>query len=350
MNKSTTKTDHLILKSTQILALVILGCLTIYGLIAGIEYIQYESTNDAQVEQYVNPINSKVGGYIQRIYFEENQLVQAGDTLLILDRSDYNAVLAETEASLENAQAQLPILEANINTLNNQSQVAKEQIKVAQAKLTRQQLEFKRYQNLLTEASTTQQQFDNVKTALDIAFSEYQVTQNSYQVALSKMEDIKAQKLAALSEIKKREATLSKDQLNVGYTIIRAPYTGKIGKMTIQAGQLIQAGQTICYIVNEESGKWIIANFKETQIGKFRIGQVARITLDAFPDIEFKGEIESISPATGSRYSLLPPDNATGNFVRIIQRIPVRIKLTDDLSKIANLSAGMNANVYLDKR
>lgn len=349
MNKHTTKTDHLILKTTQILALILLTGLVIYGLLASVEYIKYESTNDAQVEQYVNPINSKVGGYIQRIYFEENQLVQAGDTLLILDSRDYKATLSETAASLEHAQAQLSILDSNINTLNNTAQVAKEQIKVAQAKLTRQQQEFKRYANLLAEESTTQQQFDNVKTALDIAQSEYQVTQNSYQVALAKIEDIKAQKLAALSEIKKQEASLNKNQLNVGYTVIQAPYKGRIGKKTIQEGQLIQPGQTLSYIINEESGKWIVANFKETQIGKFHLGQSARITLDAFPDKEFKGEIESISPATGSRYSLLPPDNATGNFVRIIQRVPVRIKLVEDLSQFPNLSAGMNANVYIDK-
>lgn len=349
MNKHTTKTDHIILKGTQIIALVILGGLTIYGLLASIEYIKYESTNDAQVEQYVNPINSKVGGYIQRIYFEENQLVQAGDTLVVLDNRDYGAVLSETRASLEQAQAQLSILDANIYTLQSHAQVAKEQIKVAQTKLTRQRQEFQRYANLLAEESTTQQQFDNVKTALDIAISEHQVAQDSYQVALAKIEDVKAQKLAATSEIKKREASLTKDQLNMGYTVISAPYTGRIGKKTIQEGQLIQAGQTLSFIVNEESGKWIVANFKETQIGKFHVGQVARITLDAFPDTEFQGEIESISPATGSRYSLLPPDNATGNFVRIIQRIPVRIKLTEDLSTLSNLSAGMNANVYIDK-
>ncbi|MGS4347262.1 HlyD family secretion protein [Myroides odoratus] len=349
MKKHTTKTDELILKGTQIFALLILGCLTIYGLLAGIAYIQYESTNDAQVEQYVNPINSKVSGYIQRIYFEENQLVQAGDTLLLLDRRDYIANQSETQASLQQAQAQLDILDSNINTLINQAQVTQEQIKVAQAKLMRQQQEYTRYANLLAEESTTQQQFDNVKTALDIARSEYQVAQNSHQVALAKIEDIKTQKSAASAEIKKREASLAKDELNLGYTVIRAPYTGRIGKKTIQEGQLIQTGQTLSYIVNEESGKWIVANFKETQIGKFHTGQVARVTLDAFPDREFQGIIESIAPATGSRYSLLPPDNATGNFVRIIQRIPVKIKLTEDLSTLANLSAGMNATVYIDK-
>jgi membrane fusion protein (multidrug efflux system) len=349
MNRNTTKTDKIILKSTQILALILLGCLAIYGIFIGIDFLKYESTNDAQVEQYVNPINSKVGGYIKQIYFEENQLVNAGDTLLVIDNRDYLVVLSEAEASLDNAHSQINILDANINTLNSNAQVAKVQIEVAQAKLNRQQQEFKRFKNLLAEESTTQQQFDNVKTALDIAFSEYQVAQNSYHTALSKIEDIKAQKLAATSEIKRREASLDKNKLNLSYTIIKAPYTGRIGKKIIQEGQLIQAGQTISYIVNEKKGKWIIANFKETQIGKFQIGQQAKITIDAFPDIEFLGEIESISPSTGSRYSLLPPDNATGNFVKIIQRIPVRIKLSDDLIKTVNLSAGMNANVYIDK-
>ncbi|ALU26868.1 HlyD family secretion protein [Myroides odoratimimus] len=348
-NNKITKTDRIILKITQIIALVAIAGLAVYGMILGIEFLRYESTNDAQVEQYVNPINSKVGGYIKTIHFEENQLVKAGDTLITIDNRDYKAVQQEAKASLQSAQSQIDILDANINTLHTNAQVTKVQIEVAKAKLTRQQQEFKRFKNLLEEESTTQQQFDNIKTALDIAVSEYQAAQQAYQAALSKIEDVKAQKLAAISNIKLSEATLDKSNLNLGYTIITAPYTGRIGKKIIQEGQLIQSGQTISYIVNEERGKWIIANFKETQIGKFKIGQSAKITIDAFPDMEFIGEIESISPATGSRYSLLPPDNATGNFVKIIQRIPVRIKLKDNVAKISNLSAGMNANVYIDK-
>lgn len=348
-SKSSNKTDKLIVKTTKIIAIIALGGFGIYGAISAIRMLKYESTNDAQVEQYVNPINAKVGGYIQKIYFEENQLVKAGDTLLIIDSRDYKVLQQQASASLENAHSQIGILDANITTLKNNAEVAKVQIDAAKAKMTRQQQDYRRFENLLKEESTTQQQFDNVKTALDIANSEYLAAQNIYRVALSKINDIEAQKIAALTEVKRKQYSLEMQDLNLNYTVITAPYSGHIGRKIIQEGQLIQPGQTISFIVNEDKGKWIVANFKETQISKFKVGQKAMITIDAFPDLQFEGEIESLSPATGSRYSLLPPDNSTGNFVKIIQRIPVRIKLTDDLIKIGSLSAGMNANVYINR-
>jgi membrane fusion protein, multidrug efflux system len=131
---------------------------------------------------------------------------------------------------------------------------------------------------------------------------------------------------------------------------ITAPYDGKIGKKTIQKRQLVQPGQTLAFIVDLEEGKWVIANYKETQIREMYVGEPVEIETDAFPGQTFHGRIESLSPATGSRFSLLPPDNATGNFVKIIQRIPVRIRLTDDQAKVKNLRAGMNAEVTIKNR
>ena len=142
---------------------------------------------------------------------------------------------------------------------------------------------------------------------------------------------------------------LNRNKLDVSYTIITAPYDGKMGRRTIQAGQLIQVGQTLAYIVDIEAGKWVIANFKETQVGKMRVGEAVEVKADAFPGKTFHGTIESLSPATGSRFSLLPPDNSTGNFVKTVQRIPVRIRLTDNKNTIDPLRAGMNANVVVRK-
>lgn len=343
------KTDKIIIRSTKIIGIII-GCgLLGWGTSLVWGMFKYEQTNDAQVEQYVNPINAKVGGYIKKICFRENQSVHAGDTLLLIDNSEYLIQQQESNAALENATAQLGILDASEQTLKDNAAISYSQIDAARAKMNRQQQEFARYKNMLDEESTTRQQFDNVKTALDIAVSEYHSMLNAHQAALSKINDVKAQKTSVTAEIRRRQYVLNRHDLDLGYTVITAPYNGRIGKKNIQEGQLIQAGQTITFIINEESGKWIVANFKETQVGKFQPGQPAVITVDAFPGEQFRGEIESVSPATGSRFSLLPPDNATGNFVKIIQRIPVRIRLTDDHRKTSMLSAGMNANVSINK-
>lgn len=349
MNTKQNKIDKIVVTSTKWVAIVVLCALGVWGISLLLAMFKYEQTNDAQVEAYVNPINTKVGGYIKKICFIENQQVNKGDTLLIIDNSEYRVQQGEAGAALENAKSQTGILEANISTLKSNAAIGLSQIDAARAKMNRQQQEFNRYQNLLKEESTTQQHFDNVKTALEISVSEYQAAVNSYKASLSKINDVKAQKASALAEIKRREYVLNKNELELGYTVIIAPYKGKVGKKVIQEGQLVQPGQVMTFIINEEGGKWIVANFKETQIGQFKIGQEAVVTVDAFPGTEFKGEIESVSPATGSRYSLLPPDNSTGNFVKIIQRIPIHIKLTDEGSKIAMLSAGMNANVSIKK-
>jgi len=255
----------------------------------------------------------------------------------------------EAEAALSNAQAQINVLESNVLTTSKVSQASQSQIASAKAKLVKQQQDYDRYSKLFKVESATQQQLENSKAALDVATSEYQAAQENYQASLSKVNDIRSQKGVYEAEIKRRKALLSRGKLDVSYTIIRAPYNGKMGRRTIQEGQQIQTGQTLAYIVDQEAGKWVIANFKETQIAKMKINGEAEITADAFPGKTFKGAIVSLSPATGARFSLLPPDNSTGNFVKIVQRIPVKIKLTESKEVLDQLRAGMNVNVKIRK-
>ncbi|WP_306350232.1 HlyD family secretion protein [Flavobacterium sp. '19STA2R22 D10 B1'] len=349
MNTDIRNTDKIVIRTTKGIAILLIGGLLIWGIVIIKNLIFFEQTNDAQVEAYVVPINAKVGGYIKKVYFHDNQIVHTGDTLLIIDNSEYILHKSEAEAALESANSQVRVLDANENTQKRNAEVSKSQIDAAKAKMQRQEQEYLRFKNLLKEESTTQQQFDNVKTALDIATSEYHTTLKLYNASIEKINDVKVQREASLSEIKRRAAILNRNKLDVNYTVITAPYNGRLGKKTIQEGQLLQPGQTITFIVNDDAGKWIAANFMETQVGTFRPGQEVLITIDAFPGEEFHGQIESLSPTTGSRYSLLPPDNSTGNFVKITQRIPVRIKLTDDKNKTLYLSAGMNANVSVSK-
>lgn len=347
MNKN--KTDKIIVSLTKCFGIVLFVGIIIWGATYFLKGYRYEQTNDAQVDAYLSPINAKVGGYISKIYYKDNQLVKKGDTLVVIELDEYGLKKDAASAELMSSQAKLPILTANEETQLKSIEVIKAQLAGAKARLSQQQKEFDRYKNLLADESTTQQKFDNISASLSIAQSDYDQAKASLQVAESKLNDFRAQHNAVQAEIKIKETLVQRQELDIRYTVITAPYDGQIGKKTIQEGQLIQAGQTLAFLVNKAEEKWVIANFKETQIGNFKIGQAVSIEVDAFPNEKFKGIIESQSPTTGSRYSLLPPDNATGNFVKTIQRIPVRIKLTGTPEKLGKLSAGMNANVYVLK-
>lgn len=347
MNKN--KTDKIIVTLTKWFGIALFIAIIIWTVVYFLKGYRYEQTNDAQIDAYLSPVNAKVGGYISKIYYKDNQLVKKGDTLVVIELDEYGLKKNAASAELMSSHAKLPVLAANEETQIKSIEVIKAQLSGVKAKLKQQQREFERYKNLLDAESVTRQKFDNVSTALAISQSDYDQTQASLQVAESKLNDLRAQRNAIKAEIKIKEALLERQELDIKYTVITAPFDGQIGKKTIQEGQLIQPGQTLAFLVNKAEAKWVIANFKETQISHFRIGQAVSIEVDAFPNEKLSGVIESLSPTTGSRYSLLPPDNATGNFVKIIQRIPIRIKLTDKPEKLGKLSAGMNANVYVLK-
>jgi membrane fusion protein (multidrug efflux system) len=215
--------------------------------------------------------------------------------------------------------------------------------------LWKQKLDYDRYKKLFEVESATAQKLENIKAAMDIAEAETQAAQNDYIAALSKINDSRSQQSVAVTEAKRLEALLNRHQLDLSYTVITAPYNCRIGRRTIEKGQMIDAGQVLAYLVNQETDKWIVANYKETQISHMHVGEFAEIEADAFPGKKFKGEIISLSPATGSSFSLLPPDNSTGNYVKIVQRVPVRIRLVGKREEIDLLKAGMNVNVSIIK-
>ncbi|SHF99577.1 HlyD family secretion protein [Pedobacter caeni] len=343
------KTDKIISRVTTVIAAIVLVVLLFWGTRTVFTYLRYEDTNDAQIEEYINPVTARVNGYIKSVHYVENQEVKKGDTLVVIDASDYTVQQDEAMASLANAKAQVSVLQSNIQTAGTTAGASKAKIGAAKAKLWKQQAEYDRYKKLFDAESATRQQLESMQSMLEVAQAEYNAAQEDYAAALSKTNDIKAQSEVLISEIQRRAAVVKRNDLNTSYTVIVAPYNGKMGRRTIQPGQLLQSGQTIAYIVDRDAGKWVIANFKETQIGKMYIGEPVSIEVDAFPGKEFSGKIESLSAATGSRFSLLPPDNATGNFVKIAQRIPVRIRLEGALASLSNLNAGMSATVHIRK-
>lgn len=349
MKKKYTVTDRNITKITGWIAGISVAGLAIWGIYTLWEYYTYEQTNDAQVQEYVNPIISRAGGFIVVVKFEENQHVKRGDTLLLIDDREYVIQQQQTEASIEKETAHLLVLENNVYTMEKVALAAKSQIAANKAKVWKQQLDCNRYEQLYRDESATKQQLENIQAGLDVNKSDYQSSIDNYEASLSKIRDIEMEKIVVKAEISRLKALLDRHKLDVSYTVITAPYDGRMGKRTIETGQMINAGEVLAYIVDNETDKWVVANYKETQVAAMHIGDTVKFTADAYPDREFKGTIISLSPATGSSFSLLPPDNSTGNYVKIVQRVPVRIRVDGSKKAIDILKVGMNVNVFVPK-
>ena len=344
-----TVTDKLITKITAWIAGGITIVLLVWGIITLFDVYRNQFTNDAQVQEYINPIISRAGGFIVAIKFEENQAVKKGDTLLVIDNQEYVIQEEQTEAALANAKAQLEVWKSKVATLSKTAQVNHSKILVTKAALWKENLEYSRYKKLVATESATKQQFEAKEALYKIAEAEQLSAKEKYDASLSEINDAKAQEAVVNSEIKRLNALLDRHKLDVSYTIIRASYDGIMGRRTVEKGQMINAGEVLAYIVNGETDKWVVANYKETQIETMKIGDTATFTADAYSNKKFNGVVISLSPATGSSFSLLPPDNSTGNYVKIVQRIPVRMRVTGSKSDIDLLKAGMNVNVSIAK-
>ncbi|MGL4585210.1 MAG: HlyD family secretion protein [Flavobacterium sp.] len=343
-------TDRLITRITRYLALLIIFVGSIWGIRTLWIYWKYEQTNDAQVQEYINPVISRVGGYLTEVRFEENQIVNKGDTLLVVDNREYTYDQAATSAEIAKQYAQVKELEARQYTLSQSAAAAKSQIQGRESKYRQQELDYNRYKKLYEADAATAQMLEEKQAQLNIGQSDYKSSVENARAATAGIADLEAQKNVIAKEIARLQELEKYKNLNVGYTVITAPYRGRMGKRSIDLGQMISVGQVLTYIVNDETPKWIIANFKETQIRNIHVGNVVDVVVDAYPDTKFVGKVISIAPATGSSFSLLPPDNATGNFVKIVQRIPVRIEITSPTESEELLKAGMNVNAFIAKK
>ncbi|TRX02718.1 HlyD family secretion protein [Flavobacterium gawalongense] len=354
MEKKKTNTKFIII----LVALVVLG--GTYGTYKYMHSLSHEETDDAQIEKNMNPIIPKVSGYVDKVYIKDNDFVKKGDTLFTIDKRDYQLKIDEAMASLMAAEGNFEVSKAdigsalaNISVSDANVQSAGGNIETAKIRLGRITSDYNRYENLFKNHSITKQQYEQALAAKQEAESQIRILQQqekatAYQksVIVAKSKVSGKQTEVAAANIKKAEAMLEAAKLNLSYTVVTAAIDGQVSKIDIQPGQLVQPGQSLFYIINN-SNAWIIANFKETQLNKMVIGQKVTIKVDAYPDYDFEGSITSFSPATGSRFSILPPDNATGNFVKTIQRLPVKISLntSNDVEKIKLLRPGMNVDV-----
>ena len=320
-------------------AIIVWGVIEVICLF--LNYSQTETSNDAQIEQYVSPINLRASGYIDKIYFTEHQEVRKGDTLLVLDDREYKIRVMEAEAALKDAQAGATVINATLNTTQTTATVYDASIAEIEVRLAKLEKDRKRYENLVERKAATPIQLEQIVTDYEATRKKLEAVKRQKKAALSGVDEVSYRRVSTEAAIQRATAALEMARLNLSYTVVVAPCDGKLGRRSLEEGQFIAAGQTITYIL-PNTQKWIVANYKETQIENLSIGQEVSVTVDAISDKEFKGKVTSIYGATGSKYSLVPTDNSAGNFVKIQQRIPVRIDFTD-LSKEDNerLAAGM---------
>lgn len=369
---------------------IILGLVVISALFFGGKKLMHslnnEDTENSQLETNIVPVLPKVGGYIQAVLIKDNQNVKAGDTIALIDDRDLKIKVLQAEVALKNAQANVDLINANESTAtanvgtsdasydaqktsiaaaNAQLATANANVEAAKIRVWKATQDFNRYQTLLSQKSVTQQAFDQMRAekesaeaGLEVANKQVLTAQAQQQIAEKQAGIGSKQKAAAQTQVsaaarqvalaktvvEQRKAELDLAKLQLSYAVITAPITGQIAKKNIQIGQLVNAGQPLMSIVDNEN-IWVIANFKETQVTQMRIGQKVEIKVDAYKNRTFEGTIESFAGATGAKFSLLPPDNASGNFVKVVQRIPTKIILTEKNTKETPLFAGMSAEV-----
>ncbi|HWR16046.1 MAG TPA: HlyD family secretion protein [Terriglobales bacterium] len=341
-------------------------------------YTVRESTDDAQMDAHIYPVSARVGGTVIEVRFQENDQVQQGQVLVQLDPRDYEVALQRAQAELSDAQANaraastgVPITSttstsgvatarANLNAAQKAVDAAKARAREAEAMHNRAAQDLKRFQQLVEKEEISRQQYDAAVAAeqaaratLDaagsqVASAESQVAQAqaALQSSLTAPQQIQVQQAkagAASATVQTREAALAQAQLNLSYTTIKAPVNGIVSRRNVQVGQVVQPGQPVTSVVDLDD-VWVTANFKETQLKDMRVGQSAKIHVDAY-ESDLNGRVESIGGATGARFSLLPPENATGNFVKVVQRVPVKIVLDKGQDTQHRLRPGMSVVV-----
>jgi len=348
-------------KNTRFIILFIVLVLVggTYGIIKYLHSLKHEETDDAQIDANISPVIPRVSGYISEVRVQDNQHVKKGDTLVILDDRDYKIALDQAKAALAAAQsdaqiahAGIPVTNANIVTSEANINTVDAQIEAAKVNVWRTQQDFARYENLIKDHTVTQQQYEQALAAKQTAERQLQVLEAQKTSASRQSSAVASQKAVTVGQVAASKANVERAQaaveaaaLNMSYTVITAAIDGQVSSVNLQPGQFLQAGQALFNIIPNQN-KWVIANFKETQLTKMKLGQKVSIKVDAYPGKELEGKLTSFSPITGAKAALLPPDNSSGNFVKVVQRLPVKIEFTDTTGEIyKKLRAGMNVLV-----
>ena len=354
--------------------LVIITALIVIGVRAWRYYAVRETTDDAQIDAHIAPVSARVSGFVSRVYVDDNYRVKAGDLLAQLDPRDYQVALAQAKANLDDAMAAaraahtavpiahtstssaLQTARANLNAAQKEVAAAQARLREAQANHTKAAQDLERMRQLVARDEVSQQQYDAAVAAEQaaratvdaahaaVAAAESHVVQAQAQVrsagtAPQQVAVTRARAGAATANVEKHQAAVQQAQLNLQYTTIRAPVDGIVSKRSVEPGQVVQPGQPLLAIVNLDD-IWVTANFKETDLEHMKVGQPATVHVDAY-NREYKCRVNSFGGGTGARFSLLPPENATGNYVKVVQRIPVKI-VFDKGEDLSGLRPGMS--------
>ena len=371
----------------------------------------HQETDNAYVAGDINPINSRIAGTVVEVAIQDNQVVSPGTVLIKLDPRDQEVAVQQAQAALETARSQARVAQANIRVVSTTAQgqttqaqgnidaaaatvsasesqvleaqagvpVAQAQLAQVEAALVKADLDYKRYSQLAQSGAIAKQQVEAAKATYDSTIAQRDVAREQIRQAEAKLtqaEKNKANSQAKLAStqgnlqqadatgqqtevsreqykvaqaaVTQAEVQLKNAQLQLSYTVLKAPASGQVGNKTVQVGQRVQAGQTLMSLVQQRP--WIVANFKETQLAKIQPGQSVEIKLDAVPGRVFIGKIDSLAPASGAKFALLPPDNATGNFTKIVQRVPIKVVFDADSVRgyESKITAGMSAAVTVE--
>jgi membrane fusion protein (multidrug efflux system) len=332
-----------------IILVVVVAIAAFFGIRSFIHGLHYETTDNAQIESRSVPVISRVAGYIDSLNVDDFSHVNGGQMIIKIDASEYILSVAQAQADLMNAEADLANAQAAYrNSLANRK-LASANADVQQTRVQKAKTDVSRDEALYKETAITQKQVEDSRSDFDATSKQYTANLEQVNLASTQVATAQAQVKKADALIETRKAALDLTKLKLGYCTITAPVTGRIGKRNVEKGQYIQPGSPLFSIVNDNTF-WIVANFKETQLEKMKEGQEVLVKLDGYPDRKIIGKVGSFSQATGAKFALLPPDNATGNFVKVTQRVPVKIELINPEQYKDILRAGLSVEVEVNVR
>jgi membrane fusion protein (multidrug efflux system) len=300
----------------------------------------FETTDDAFIDSYVTFVSPRVSGPVVKLWVADNQSVKEGDVLLQIDPRDYQLVLNQATAELGTADSMVKQAEARITVDQAKAEEETAAIAAAQAAADRAKADRARYESVQSQA-VSKSQLDLAKTQASSTAAEVEVARNKAKAALAQVDLDRAEAQTARAQVEQSRARLEQAQLQLSYAAVSAPRAGRVTRRTVEQGAYVQTGQALLALVPDDI--WVVANFKETQLERMRPGQPVLIRVDAYPQRKFQGKVDSLQAGTGSRFSLLPPENAVGNYVKVVQRVPVKIIFDEpvDLSQF-NLAPGMS--------
>jgi membrane fusion protein (multidrug efflux system) len=308
----------------------------------------FESTDNAYLKSHMSLISPKATGYVKEVLFEDNQAVKRGDLLVVIDDHDFRAKVAQAEAQVLLEKASAETLETDKRTQQAMIHEEYANIAAAEANVEKAAKDLKRFTNLAKEGAVSAQSRDAAESAYKQARAERDKFLSARQGAESRLSSLDARLSESRARLQAAEAALELARIDLANTRIVAPFDGVVGNRSVQVGQLVQPGNALAYLVPAD-GLFVEANFKETQIGQMQAGQTAAISIDALSDRRFEGTVDSFAPASGSEFSLLPPENATGNFTKIVRRVQVKIRFGQN-TDLNRLRPGLSAVVQVRVR